>query len=161
MLTVGADSQRLSGNQHAAHFLRLVYPLLTLCGTQILRQDLIQPEPSRSIGRPIDHGRCRAGRRYRVRVPMNELPDAVFPPEHAGHAEDDRNGVHSASDPGTPPFDLNNTREIAGDMLRDQVDPYDLSVTVIQGGGVAGFLDPLSAMHERPEGIAKGNVVRA
>ena len=92
---------------------------------------------------------------------MIKLPGAVLQTKEARHAYCDRNEVLAASDLGSPPFHLDNTGEIARDILRDEFGAGHLSITVMRGGAGQSFLDLLSAVRIGPEGVAQSHVIKA
>lgn len=102
-----------------------------------------------------DNRRRRAWCRNRIGVPMNQLPITALWPKYAGDAKGDGNHFLAAANLGSNALNFDYTRKIFREILCNEFDTCNHSVSVVSGGTGQSISNVLASTCKWPERIAK------
>ncbi len=102
-----------------------------------------------------DNRRCRAWRRNRVGVPVDQLPITALQPKCACHAKGDGNHFLAFANLGSNVLNFDHARKILREILCDEFDARNFPISVVGCGSGQSFSNGLATTCKRPERIAK------
>jgi len=97
--------------------------------------------------------------RYRIRVPMHELPRAVFRTKDTRHPQGNRSDLLAPADLRLKPLDLEDVREVRGYAFREGLELDGSAVAVVRCGSPSGLLNLTAAAGWRAKGIREGGII--